>query len=269
MKSLLFLVLAAPWFATPVWASDLLPQNPYKVLSEPTSEASQNRGYAGVLLAQNEGDDTYDPFADYSEFDEASDEEADINFFRNGRFFTLGFTAGYRSFTGNKKNAYGSAPAFGVYLSYFFDLRFALQFSFMTSDHDLTIKAPSRTVLGNVSFTSTSFNLKYYMNTQNVTRGLADLNPYLFGGFSQYYRTITADGFDGFSKDTTLGYDFGVGLEIPMMKNKMYFGIQGAYHIMNFKDDNTQIILSDNDEPTGVRTTGAAYDILGILGINF
>ena len=36
------------------------------------------------LLAQAEVDDSYDPFSDYSEFDEASDEEADINFFRHG-----------------------------------------------------------------------------------------------------------------------------------------------------------------------------------------
>ena len=40
----------------------------------------------GVRVAQFDADDTYDPFADYSEFDEAQEEEADINFFRNGRF---------------------------------------------------------------------------------------------------------------------------------------------------------------------------------------
>ena len=38
------------------------------------------------LLAQS-GTDAYDPFVDYSEFEEVSEEEADINFFRNGRFF--------------------------------------------------------------------------------------------------------------------------------------------------------------------------------------
>ena len=52
-------------------------------------------GTSSYLLAQNKGsgedDDSYDPFADYSEFEEDSQEEADIHFFRNGRFFTLGF----------------------------------------------------------------------------------------------------------------------------------------------------------------------------------
>ena len=46
------------------------------------------------LLAQTDPEEAYDPFTDYSEFDEASDEEADINFFRNGRFFTVGLAMG-------------------------------------------------------------------------------------------------------------------------------------------------------------------------------
>ena len=42
-----------------------------------------------VSFAQDDfsEDDTYDPFADYSEFDASEEEEADIRFFKNGRFF--------------------------------------------------------------------------------------------------------------------------------------------------------------------------------------
>ncbi len=43
------------------------------------------------------GDDVYDPFADYSEF--GGQEEADINFFRHGRFVTIGSSLCYRIFT--------------------------------------------------------------------------------------------------------------------------------------------------------------------------
>ena len=57
----------------------------------------------GQLLAQNDADDSYDPFADYSEFEQSSDEEEDINFFRNGRLFTLGFIGGYRGWTGESE----------------------------------------------------------------------------------------------------------------------------------------------------------------------
>ena len=34
-------------------------------------------------------------------------------------------------------------------------------------------------------------DVKYYFNTQNVTRGLADLNPYILGGFGKIDRTIS------------------------------------------------------------------------------
>ena len=44
--------------------------------------------------AQYDGDDVYDPFADYSEFEENNQEEADINFFRNGRSFNVNFLFG-------------------------------------------------------------------------------------------------------------------------------------------------------------------------------
>ncbi len=223
---------------------------------------------SSVLIAQDEGDDSYDPFADYSEFEEASDEEEDINFFKNGRFFTMGFVGGMRSFMGQKKNVYGSGPTYGLFLSYFFDLRFALQFGFGTGDHDFHVRSATQELTGNASFTYTSFALKYYFNTQNVTRGLADLNPYVLGGFSQYYRTITVDGYDSFSKDPAVGFDFGGGIEIPMMRKKMYFGIQATYHHVTFKDDSKEIILDDSS-PTGVKPQGDIYDLLGILGVNF
>jgi hypothetical protein len=158
------------------------------------------------LVAQADGDDAYDPFADYSEFEESAEEEEDLNFFRNGRLFTMGFIGGYRGFTQTLGQIYSGSPAFGLYLCYFFDLRFAMQFGFMTIEH--TISVPARVSLGtlpiagNVSVTDLTFLLKYYFNTQNVTRGLADLNPYLVGGFSQIYRTSTVSGNANFAKDS-------------------------------------------------------------------
>ncbi len=100
----------------------------------------------GVLVAQAEGgDDAYDPFADYSEFEESADEEEDLNFFRNGRLLTVGFIGGYRGWTQTLSKIYTGNPAFGLYMCYFFDLRFALQFGFLTSDHTITITGPNIT----------------------------------------------------------------------------------------------------------------------------
>ena len=53
------------------------------------------------------------------------DEEEDINFFRNGRLLSLGFTLGYRGFTQTFGKIYSGSPTFGLFLAYFFDLRFA------------------------------------------------------------------------------------------------------------------------------------------------
>lgn len=225
--------------------------------------------YPGTLLAQNEGDDAYDPFADYSEFEESMDEEEDINFFRNGRLLTLGFIGGYRGWTNTLNQIYSGSPGFGLFLSYFFDLRFALQIGFLTSDHTLVIKGSGFSpIQGTVSLTDLSFLLKMYFNTQNVTRGLADLNPYLVGGFSQVYRTTTVSGNSDFAKDSAFAFNVGGGLEIPMMRNKMFFGIQGLYQLVNFADE-AKVIEDENDTLTGVSPAGDSFLLLGVLGVNF
>lgn len=218
----------------------------------------------GVFLAQLEGADAYDPFADYSEFEESAEEEADINFFRNGRFFTLGFIGGYRGFTETLGSIYEAGPSFGLFLCYFFDLRFALQLQFLTGDHKFVVYDAH----GNVSLTNIGLNLKYYINTQNVTRGIAQFNPYLVGGFTQVYRTATADGVDAFSKEGALGFDMGGGIEIPLMRNKMYIGLQGTYQLVTFKDEHSEIVLNDGTK-TGVFPTGDVFYLLAILGVNF
>ncbi|MDZ4082728.1 MAG: hypothetical protein U1E10_07320, partial [Bdellovibrionales bacterium] len=107
-----------------------------------TAEAQENssdrlRLESGVLLAQV--DDSYDPFADYSEFEESVEEEEDLNFFRNGRLLTVGFVGGLRGWTQTLGQVYSSNISFGLFICYFFDLRFALQFGFTVSDHLLSV----------------------------------------------------------------------------------------------------------------------------------
>lgn len=221
------------------------------------------------LLAQESGDDAYDPFSDYSEFDEASDEEADINFFRNGRFFVLSFAGGFRGFTDNMAKLYNSGPTYGLFMTFFFDLRFAMQAGFLTGDHAYELSTPSGKTTGNISMTFLDISLKYYMNTQNVTRGLADLNPYMIGGFSQTYRTLTITGTGDSARDATMGLHGGMGLEIPLMRKKAFFGIQALYRYFNFKDENQNLIDPTTLLPTNVKPTGDSFDIMGMVGINF
>jgi hypothetical protein len=241
----------------------------FAIVFAPNIGSAQLLSDKPLLLAQVDGDDSYDPFSDYSEFDENSDEEADINFFRNGRFFTFGFAGGVRSYTGNLGGIYSSAPTYGLYLSYFFDLRLAMQIGFLTGDHALNLKTVNgNTLTGNVSTTLLNFDMKYYFSTQNLTRGIADLSPYIIAGFSQNYRTITVAGEDGFSREPAFGMDMGAGIEIPLMRKKAYLGLQGTYHYVTYKDENQVIILSDQT-PTNVKPSGDHYEVLGIIGLNF
>lgn len=220
------------------------------------------------LVAQVDPDEAYDPFADYSEFDEDSEEEADINFFRNGRFLTAALITGYRGFTGGMATNQSAGATYGLQLSYFFDLRLALSLGFQTGDHAVNFKTSAGTRAGNVSLTHMNISMKYYMNTQNVTKGLADLNPYIIGGFGQNYRTFTfEDTGSAFNKDSTMGFDAGLGLEVPMMRRKAYLGIQGTFHFVEFTDENK--IYFDGTDRLNTKNNGDFFDLLFMLGMNF
>jgi hypothetical protein len=233
-------------------------------------ETPKHLNIPGLHVAQFDADDTYDPFADYSEFDEAQEEEADINFFRHGRFVTIGFLGGLRGFTQGLSNLYSTAPSFGLFLSYFFDLRFAMQFSFNTSDHAFSVTSVDghQKATGTVGITNFALDMKYYINTQNVTKGLAKFNPYFIGGFARVDRTTHIDGLTGFGKEGAMGFDLGAGIEFPMLRNKMYFGGQALYQMINFQDKNSEILF-DGKVPTHQYPNGDSYTVLGIIGVNF
>ena len=233
-------------------------------------EELQKRSY---LIAQWEGDDAYDPFADYSEFDETEEEEADVNFFLNGRLFTLSFAANYRGFTSTLGAIYGASTGIGFYLTYFFDLRFAMQIGYSKGDYSFAIDGDSaaNSANGKVSISGFTVNIKYFLNTQNVTRGLANLNPYIIGGLTQFSRTLDIDGETSFAKDSAIGVDIGAGIEVPLMRGKMYLGLQGVYHLVKFGDESDEIILDGDpvNGATGIIPNGDIYSVQAILGINF
>ena len=167
------------------------------------------------------------------------------------------------------RNIYGDAFTVGLFLSYFFDLRFAMQLSFLTGSHPISFTAQSTSVTGDATLTEMGINLKYYLNTQNVTKGLASFNPYFVGGFSQVTRTATVDGQEAFSKEGALGFDIGAGIEIPMLRNKMYFGAVVSYQLVSFSDEQSEIFLAGESTGTGLFPTGDLIKGLIILGVNF
>lgn len=230
--------------------------------------------YNGVYSGENiahaqDATDAYDPFIDYNEFEIADEEEADINFFRHGRFLTAGFVLGQRGFTEGMADIYSKDTLYGLYMSYFFDLRFALQFGYTTGSHAIGITGGGKTVTGDAKLSGVSIDLKYYFNTQNVTKGLAALNPYAIVGFTSFTRESVVDGQPEFSKDSAVAFNLGAGIEIPFLRNKMYFGAQGMYQMVNFRDENTEITLDNGAIQTGMYPNGDFITVLGILGVNF
>ncbi len=225
--------------------------------------------FSNEAIAQTEMENVYDPFADFSEFEESADQEADINFFRNGRLFNLGLLLGQRSYTEGLAKIYDPGVGVGFFLTYFFDLRFALQFSYMSSSGDFKVKSIESTLesTGTSELTTFAINFKYYFNTQNVTRGLASLNPYVIFGFSQHQRILSEAGNLNIGKDNAQGFDLGAGLEVPLLRNKMFLGAQFAYHVVNFKDEATEITIQD--EQTGEFGSGDSLSALMVLGANF
>ncbi|MBX9769386.1 MAG: hypothetical protein K2X47_19070 [Bdellovibrionales bacterium] len=223
------------------------------------------------LLAQEDAD-AYDPFADYNEFEEATEEEADINFFRNGRFLSVGLLGGYRRFTSILHELQGPAAYFGGFVTFFFDLRFAIQVAFVTGDHLFNLNDEYR---GLITVQHTSFDVKYFLNSQNVTRGLAAFNPYLLVGLCNVSQTRRFDSITGYSKDSAWGAQGGVGFEIPLLKGKMFIGAEAVYQYVNFPDENIELSLPPSNNPTGTPVPTGIFprgDIVrfsGILGINF
>ncbi len=224
---------------------------------------SSHRAWAG-----DDANDAYDPFIDYNEYEVEDEEEADINFFRQGRLLTAGFLIGERGFTQGMSQIYDKNIAYGLYLSYFFDLRFALQFSYVTSSHRFHASSPTTNATGNVLLNGISVDIKYYFNTQNLTKGLATFNPYVIGGFTSFQRQTTVDSQPEFAKDSAMAFDVGAGFEIPILQKKMYLGAQALYQVVNFPNQNTEITFQDQSK-TGIYPTGSFLTGLAIIGVNF
>jgi len=225
-------------------------------------------GGGGPSTSESGGDSNFDPFSDYSEFEEGSEEEADINFFHNGRFFSIGILGGYETFTDNLSVLYAPGFQFGGFIEYFFDLKLAMELAYITANHTLSISdgSTSTPITGTVSLSHFEFDLKYYLNTQNVTRGLAALNPYIIFGGATYSRQTNLN-FNGSApvNDSAFGAQAGLGIEIPMFHNSSFFGVQGTYNYIGF----TPEPVTFPNGTQGLSFTGNAISILGLLGMSF
>lgn len=216
-----------------------------------------------------ESDDNYDPFSDYSEFTEASIEEADMNFFRNGRLLSVGILAGYKQFTGGYSDFYRPAPVFGGYLTYFFDLQFAFQVGLMSSTHDFSFTDNGgKPFRSKVRFFDINLYAKYFFNTQNMTRAFAEWNPYLVGGLTQTRRSHGGDQVIIAQTDSAVGFDIGFGVEYLFNKKKNFAGFMLLYQYVDYSGEGSNL-LNPGGGVTNLEQSGDPISVMGTIGINF
>lgn len=211
--------------------------------------------------------DAYDPFIDYSEFDDNGDEEADINFFKNGRLFSASLVLGYTGFTGELANIYDPNVNFGVNVNFFLSLSSALQIQYLTSSHNLNVEANGGSFSASSTYTDISGGLKYYVNTQNIIRQLAKLNPYFLLTVSYVSRSSAQADSEVLEKTTGFGLNIGGGIELALTK-KFFIGVEGGYNLLSMQDEATEIV-DDQGNGTGIFPAGDLYRLLITIGSNF
>lgn len=232
-----------------------------------------------------EVDESFDPFSDYNEFEQDADEEADINFFKNGRMLTMGLQLGYRAFTEGFSQAYTPNLTYGFQFTYFFDLQTALGLNYATADNAVAFKSYNDSALtsvsnsysGTVNIQALDISFKYFFNTENVTRGLADLNPYMSVGAAYFIRTYNISNESTIEPDKVFGAKASLGIEIPLLRRRAFLGLQGTYYYVQFPDEN-KLFISEAKEgvdggiansPVSPRLNGDIFDVSAIVGINF
>lgn len=180
------------------------------------------------------------PYSDYGEFDSGEDEDANERFFQYGRFFGVGLGAGLTTATGNAGRIYqGNGLMVELRLDYWFDFHFALQLGVQNSKHSYNLGQDGLT---DVNLFRTLLQVKYYIDTHDLSAPLTFVGPNLIlgGGFYQRVDNIgvsSSDSATAIDTQNAFGINFGAGLEFTLKPKKVYLQFEGLMHLVQFKDD--------------------------------
>ena len=228
---------------------------------------------SALLLAESSSREAFDPFIDYTEFQDNITEQQSINFFQSGRSLSISTFGGYESITLTMRELYGdSFSFFGLGISFFLDLNYALQVSFaFPHSHFNSITQTNHT------FSMYGLDFKYYLNRQDIVKGMSFFNPYvIFSIFShninpdltsssaprstalpiisavptsQALTPTTPSGNNSplsqeerrfVSAHQSYGVKIGAGIEIPIIKQS-FMGIEMAYYYTNLLFENEDL----------------------------
>ena len=225
----------------------------------------------------------YDPFADYSEFENTAEEQKNIHFFQHGRFITLGILGGVRLFTMNMANFYRIGPAYGGYLNYFFDMNFAIQFAVTASTHYIAFNTggtpqtggvvqAGNTFIGSADFFSMGIDFKYFLDKNLFNKNFNWLAPYFFVGVlrSSLIMTATLSQKGVFFDDSGYGVNVGLGLEFHFMR-RIHLGVQYGFQFVTLEKEYLPLGLNSGNSTSSLnfRPYGDWMNVAMILGVNF
>lgn len=192
------------------------------------------------------------PYTKYGEFNSDEDEDEDTRFFQYGRFFGLSLGAGYQGATGNKGVLYnGGFPAFEMKVHYWFDFQLAMTLGIYTAKHffngalDAYQDDPNSPNRYDLTMFKVGADLRYYFDTKDLSAPITFAGPYVTVGFGSYSRTLTnKTAADEPIEETSIGFNFGAGLEFVLKPKKTYFNIEAKMHSVTFEDSDAGVTLS-------------------------
>jgi hypothetical protein len=200
-----------------------------------------------------------DYFDDYSSFSNdyiQLDEETRAIF---GKFFQTAFYLGTGLFTGELGRANTAGVNVGVKFIYFFDRTWAAELGGFwkqhTSDYDVNNTGVANTQLRlSTRLIPVVGSLRFVFDSENMPRGLAQMNPYLSAGGALVFRqesvvgtpaginlfgdqTIATKYSEGaILGSTNFGVHFGGGAEFDVYQNRVFAGIDIRYYMMFWSD---------------------------------
>jgi hypothetical protein len=174
------------------------------------------------------------PFSEFGEFNSSEDEEADERFFQSGRFFGVGLGLGLTSATGNAGLLYeGGFPTIDFRLNYWFDFFVALQIIARNSVHTYDIAPDGRT---NTSLFRLLGQVKYYIDTKDLSAPITFIGPHLLFGAGMYRRTDNLQLQATTETASNFGINAGGGFELTLKPKKFYLTIEALVNFVTFRD---------------------------------
>lgn len=204
-----------------------------------------------VAHAQNV--DYYDDYSSFTQDYEDLDDETRAVF---GKFFQTTVYAGTGLFTGELGAANSAGVNIGVKFIYYFDPTWAAEIGGFWIQHASAYTPENTGAAGNLNLSTRLIpivgSLRYAFDTQNMPRGLAQMNPYLSAGGALVFRQEAVSGtpnipnYDAVVQtrysegaifgSTNFGLHVGGGAEFDVYKNRVFAGLDLRYYMMFWSD---------------------------------